>query len=36
MPRLRRLFDRIGLERDEVSLLRGMLKTFMKPGNKVD
>ncbi|MBV6408005.1 MAG: tRNA (cytidine/uridine-2'-O-)-methyltransferase TrmJ [Rhodocyclaceae bacterium] len=29
MPRLRRLFDRIGLERDEVSLLRGMLKTFM-------
>ena len=36
MPRLRRLFDRIHLERDEVSLLRGMLKTFMKPGNKVD
>lgn len=36
MPRLRRLFDRIELERDEVSLLRGMLKTFMKPGNKVD
>jgi tRNA/rRNA methyltransferase len=36
MPRLRRLFDRIALERDEVSLLRGMLKTFMKPGNKVD
>jgi tRNA/rRNA methyltransferase len=36
MPRLRRLFDRIDLERDEVSLLRGMLKTFMKPGNKVD
>ncbi len=37
MPRLRRLFDRIRLERDEVSLLRGMLKTFMKkPGDKVD
>lgn len=36
MPRLRRLFDRIDLERDEVSLLRGMLKTFMKAGNKVD
>lgn len=36
MPRLRRLFDRIALERDEVSLLRGMLKTFMKTGNKVD
>ncbi|MBZ0143528.1 MAG: RNA methyltransferase [Rhodocyclaceae bacterium] len=37
MPRLRRLFDRIDLERDEVSLLRGMLKTFMKkPGDKVD
>ncbi|CAG0926386.1 MAG: RNA methyltransferase [Burkholderiales bacterium] len=36
MPRLRRLFDRISLERDEVSLLRGMLKAFMKPGNKVD
>lgn len=37
MSRLRRLFARIGLERDEVSLLRGMLKTFMKkPGDKVD
>ena len=36
MPRLHRLFDRIALERDEVSLLRGMLKTFMKPGKKVD
>ena len=37
MPRLRRLFDRVGLEKDEVSLLRGMLKTFMKkPGDKVD
>ncbi len=36
MPRLHRLFDRIHLERDEVSLLRGMLKTFMKRGNKVD
>ncbi|MDR2239973.1 MAG: RNA methyltransferase [Zoogloeaceae bacterium] len=36
MPRLRRLFDRIGLERDEISLLRGMLKTFMPPGSKVD
>ncbi|MEZ5613884.1 MAG: RNA methyltransferase [Rhodocyclaceae bacterium] len=36
MPRLRRLFDRLDLERDEVSLLRGMLKTFTNPGNKVD
>jgi tRNA/rRNA methyltransferase len=36
MPRLRRLFDRIGLERDEVSLLRGMLKTFMQQEKKVD
>ncbi len=37
LPRLHRLFDRVGLERDEVSLLRGMLKTFMKsPGKKVD
>ncbi len=37
MPRLRRLFDRVSLEKDEVSLLRGMLKTFMKkPGDKVD
>ena len=37
MPRLRRLFDRIRLERDEVSLLRGMLKTFLnKPVEKVD
>lgn len=37
LPRLHRLFDRVGLERDEVSLLRGMLKTFMKnPGSKVD
>ncbi len=36
MPRLRRLFERIRLERDEVSLLRGMLKSFMKPDNKID
>ena len=37
MPRLRRLFDRVSLEKDEVSLLRGMLKTFLKkPGDKVD
>ncbi|HMM55578.1 MAG TPA: RNA methyltransferase [Candidatus Desulfobacillus sp.] len=36
MPRLRRLFDRVDLERDEVSLLRGMLKTFLKPWEKVD
>jgi tRNA/rRNA methyltransferase len=38
MPRLRRLFDRIDLERDEVSLLRGMLKAFMekRPDGKVD
>lgn len=34
MPRLRRLFDRIRLERDEVSLLRGLLKSFMR--DKVD
>lgn len=30
MPRLQRMLNRIVLERDEVSLLRGMLKTFMK------
>ena len=34
LPRLHRLFDRVRLEEDEVSLLRGMLKTFMRPGDK--
>lgn len=36
LPRLRRLFDRAGLEKEEVSILRGMLKTFQKPTGKVD
>ena len=30
-PRLRRLFGRVGLERDEVSILRGMLTSFQGP-----
>lgn len=30
MPRLRRLFDRAGLEREEVSILRGLLNAFQK------
>lgn len=36
IPRLHRLFDRAGLEKDEVSILRGMLKNFQKPTGKVD
>lgn len=31
MPRLRRLFSRIRLERDEVNILRGMLASFQHP-----
>lgn len=31
MPRLRRLFGRIRLERDEVNILRGMLNSFQFP-----
>lgn len=34
IPRLHRLFDRAGLEKEEVSILRGMLKTFRKPQRK--
>lgn len=34
IPRLHRLFDRAGLEKEEVSILRGMLKTFQKPVQK--
>ncbi|MEW5888371.1 MAG: RNA methyltransferase [Pseudomonadota bacterium] len=32
MPRLRRLFDRAALEREEVNILRGMLNFFQKAG----
>lgn len=31
MPRLRRLFDRAGLGREEVNILRGALNSFSKP-----
>lgn len=31
MPRLRRMFGRIALEKDEVNILRGMLSLFEKP-----
>jgi tRNA/rRNA methyltransferase len=31
MPRLRRMFGRIALERDEVNILRGMISFFEKP-----
>jgi tRNA/rRNA methyltransferase len=31
MPRLRRMFGRIALERDEVNILRGMLNFFERP-----
>jgi len=31
MPRLRRMFGRIHLERDEVNILRGMLSSFQFP-----
>jgi tRNA/rRNA methyltransferase len=34
LPRLHRLFDRAGLEREEVSMLRGMLKEFRKSMGK--
>jgi len=34
MPRLQRLFDRVGLEKEEVSILRGMLRNFQKPEYK--
>lgn len=32
MPRLRRLFDRAGLGKEEVNILRGALNSFRKPG----
>jgi tRNA/rRNA methyltransferase len=31
MPRLRRLFGRAQLERDEVNILRGVIKTLAQP-----
>ena len=31
LPRMRRLFNRVRLEREEVALLRGMLTTFETP-----
>ena len=31
MPRLRRLFGRAQLEKEEVNILRGMLKTQVRP-----
>jgi tRNA/rRNA methyltransferase len=31
MPRLRRMFGRISLERDEVNILRGMISFFERP-----
>lgn len=31
LPRLRRLFNRVRLEREEVAILRGMLSTFEQP-----
>ena len=31
MPRLRRLFDRAALEKEEVNILRGMLNSFQRP-----
>ena len=31
MPRMRRLFARAGLEKEEVAILRGMLTTFETP-----
>ncbi|MEC5388366.1 RNA methyltransferase [Uliginosibacterium sp. H3] len=34
MPRLRRMFGRIALERDEVNILRGMISFFEKPVTK--
>ena len=35
MPRLRRLFSRTRLEREEISILRGMLKTLVTPKKRV-
>ena len=34
MPRLRRLFGRAQLERDEVNILRGVIKTLTQPKQK--
>jgi tRNA/rRNA methyltransferase len=34
MPRLRRLFGRAQLERDEVNILRGVIKTLTQPKKK--
>ncbi len=34
MARLHRLFDRVGLEKEEVSILRGMLRNFQQPEYK--
>jgi tRNA/rRNA methyltransferase len=34
IPRLHRLFERAGLEKEEVSMLRGMLKAFQKSARK--
>jgi tRNA/rRNA methyltransferase len=31
MPRLRRLFNRAELERDEVNILRGVIKALVSP-----
>lgn len=36
VPRLRRLFARARLEREEVAILRGMLSAFEQPQRKVD
>ncbi|MGZ8156829.1 MAG: hypothetical protein ACXWUK_16170, partial [Burkholderiales bacterium] len=34
MPRLRRLFARAGLEPEEVNILRGIVKTLARSGEK--
>ena len=31
LPRMRRLFNRVRLEKEEVAILRGMLTTFETP-----
>ena len=36
IPRLRRLFARARIEREEVAILRGMLSAFEQPPRKVD
>lgn len=36
MPRLRRLFARAQLEKEEVNILRGLLKSFSRPGSRGD